>query len=98
MARRTRLRGDVSIPASFLSRLGRSAKTAGLISAEARHEAARDAMALQAAGVVKLKTARYRHYQIERIIVPFAAEERLRALFSHVLPGPPEPKFDFGIR
>jgi len=70
-------------------------KTAGLISAEARHEAARDAMALQAAGVVDLKTAKYRPYQIERVIVPFGAEERLRALFSHELPGPPEPKFDF---
>jgi hypothetical protein len=69
-------------------------ETAGLLSAEARNEALRDAHVLQAAGLVDLRTERYRPYQIERVLVPFAAEARLRELFSNELPGKPEPAFD----
>src|ERR1700675_3778909 len=53
---------------------------ADLISGEARREDDRDARSLSTAGLVELKTVRYRPYQIERIILPFAAEARLRAL------------------
>jgi Wadjet protein JetD, C-terminal len=70
-------------------------ESANLISAESRNESFREAQALQAAGLVDLKTARYRSYQIERVIVPFAAEPYLRELFSDELPNAPEPKFDF---
>ncbi len=67
---------------------------AGLASAESRREADRDARLLAAAGLVILRTARYRSYQIERILVPVAAEPRLRALFADELPTTFEEKFD----
>lgn len=70
-------------------------ESADLISAELRDESFREAKALQVAGLVDLKTARYRPYQIERVVVPFAAESRLRELFGDQLPDAPEPKFDF---
>lgn len=70
-------------------------ESADLTSAESRDEAFREAKALQAAGLVDLKTVKYRPYQIERVIVPFAAEPRLRELFGDELPGAPGPKFDF---
>ena len=70
-------------------------ETAGLTSAESRNEAFRDAQTLQAVCLIALKTVRYRPYQIERVIVPFTAETRLRELFSGELPDPPEPRFDF---
>ena len=69
-------------------------KSASLLSAEARNEAFRDAKALESAGIVELRTERYRPYQILRVIVPFAAEVRLRELFSDELPGRPEAAFD----
>jgi hypothetical protein len=69
-------------------------ETAGLLSAEARNEAFRDARTLQAAGLVDLRTERYRPYQIERVVVPFAAEVRLRNLFTDELPGKPEAGFN----
>ena len=70
-------------------------ESAGLTSAESRNESFREAMALQAAGLVELRTVRYRPYQIERVIVPFSAEPRLRELFGDELPSAAEPKFDF---
>ena len=70
-------------------------EAAGLTSAEARNEAFRDAQSLQAAGLVCLRTDKYRPYQIERVLVPFAAGARLRELFEDELPGRPEPGFDF---
>ena len=69
--------------------------TAGLTSAEARNEAFRDAQTLRAVGLIDLKTVKYRPYQIERVIVPFAAEAHLRELFIGELPEPPESRFDF---
>jgi hypothetical protein len=70
-------------------------EAAGMTSAEARSEAFRDAQSLQAAGLLSLKTSRYRPYQIERLLVPFASEARLRELFEDELPGRPDPGFDF---
>jgi hypothetical protein len=67
---------------------------AGLTSAEARHESDRDARLLADAGLVRLKTAKYRAYQIERILVPLEAEPKLRVLFADELPPPPDVKFD----
>jgi hypothetical protein len=67
---------------------------AGLTSAEARREADRDARVLADAGLVSLRTARYRAYQIERIVVPLAAEPRVRLLFADELPTPSDEKFD----
>jgi hypothetical protein len=66
-----------------------------LISAELRAEAFREAKELEAAGLVDLRTVRYRPYQIERIVIPFAAEPRLRELFVGELPEAPDPRFDF---
>jgi hypothetical protein len=66
-----------------------------LISAELRAEAFREAKELQAAGQVDLKTVRYRPYQIERIVIPFAAEPLLRELFAGELSASPDPRFDF---
>ena len=66
-----------------------------LISAELRAEAFREAKELEAAGLVDLKTVRYRPYQIERIVIPFAAEPRLREMFAGELPEAPDPRFDF---
>jgi hypothetical protein len=67
---------------------------AGLTSAEARREADSDARCLVHAGLVGLRTSKYRAYQIERILVPFEAEPRLRVLFADELPPPPNEKFD----
>ena len=66
-----------------------------LISAESRNEAFREANELQSAGLVNLKTVRYRPYQIERIVIPFAAEPQWRELFAGELPDAPNSKFDF---
>ena len=66
-----------------------------LISAELRAEAFREAKELEAAGLVDLKTVRYRPYQIERIVIPFTAEPRLREMFAGELPEAPDPRFDF---
>lgn len=66
-----------------------------LISAESRAESFREAQLVQSAGLVDLKTVRYRPYQIERIVIPFAAESRLRELFAGELPDAPEARFDF---
>ena len=70
-------------------------QSGNLLSAELRNEAFREANELQTAGLVQLKTVRYRPYQIERIGIPFAAEPRLRELFAGELPAAPDPKFDF---
>ena len=67
---------------------------AGLLSAEARSEAFRDACSLKAAGVVDFRTERYRPYQIERVIVPFAAEPRILELFREEFPGKPQASID----
>lgn len=66
-----------------------------LISAESRNESFREAKELQAAGLINAKTARYRAYQIERIVIPFAAEPLLREMFAGELPDVPDPRFDF---
>jgi hypothetical protein len=46
-------------------------------------------------GVVDYRTERFRPYQIERIIVPFAAEPYIRELFRDEFPGKPEASLDF---
>ncbi len=69
-------------------------ESSGLLSAEERNEGFREARVLESAGVIELRTERYRPYQIERVIVPFAAEASLRELFSDELPGRPEASFD----
>jgi len=61
---------------------------AGLISAELRREADRDARRLEEAGLLKLKLVKYRPYEIERLTIPFVAEPRLQHLFAHELPVP----------
>jgi len=61
---------------------------AGLTSAELRREADRDARRLADAGLLKLKLVKYRDYEIDRITIPFAAEDRLRKLFADELPAP----------
>jgi hypothetical protein len=66
-----------------------------LISAESREESFREAKELESAGLVELKTHRYRRYQIERVVIPFAAEPLVRDMFAGELPDTPDPKFDF---
>jgi hypothetical protein len=53
-----------------------------LTSAELRAEACREARQLKEAGFIDLKTDRYRPYQIERVILPFASETALRDIFG----------------
>lgn len=52
------------------------------ISAESRAEAFREAKQLEQQQLISLKTHRYRPYQIERVVVPFASEEELRRIFD----------------
>jgi len=59
---------------------------AGLVSSEHRREADRDARRLEEAGLLKIKTVKYRPYEIERLSIPFAAEPRLREIFADELP------------
>jgi hypothetical protein len=63
---------------------------AGLISAEHRREADRDARRLEESGLLKLKLVKYRPYEIERLTVPFTAESRLKELFADDLPATTE--------
>jgi hypothetical protein len=67
---------------------------AALVSAEARCEAERDIRILAAAGLVELKTVRYRPYEIDRISIPIDAEARLRAMYADELPVDDEAPFD----
>ena len=59
---------------------------AGLLSAEQRREAERDARLIEGTGLVALRPVRYRPHLIDRILVPLNAEPRLVALFGDVLP------------
>lgn len=59
---------------------------AGLTSAEHRREADRDARKLDRSELIKLKLVKYRPYEIERLVIPLAAESRLRELFTDELP------------
>jgi len=70
-------------------------ETGNLISAESRNESFQEARQLEVAGLIHLKTVRYRPYQIQRVVIPFAAEPRLREMFADELPDAPDPKFDF---
>lgn len=70
-------------------------RASDLLSAESREESFREARELQTAGLVELKTQRYRSYQIERIVIPFAAEPRVKYLFADELPDASGAKFDF---
>jgi hypothetical protein len=54
---------------------------AELFSAESRNEAARDARILAVAGLLAIKSVRYRPEYIQRVSVPLEAEVRLRNLF-----------------
>jgi hypothetical protein len=67
---------------------------AALVSAEARREADRDIRILAGAGLVELKTVRYRPYEIERVSIPIQAEARLRAMYSDEFPAEDEIPFD----
>jgi hypothetical protein len=54
----------------------------GLLSAEQRREADRDARLLADSGLVELRPVKYRPRLISRILIPLAAELRLAALFG----------------
>jgi hypothetical protein len=57
-------------------------QSAGLLSAEQRKEADRDARLLASSGLIELRSVKYRPHFISRIHVPLAAEQRLAALFG----------------
>lgn len=57
----------------------------GLVQADQRREAERDARVLEGAGLVRLKTVKYRPKLIDSIAVPVDQERRLAALFGDVL-------------
>lgn len=59
---------------------------AGLVTAEQRSEALRDADTLEADGWVKTTRDRSRRYEILRIAILLASESRLRTLFADQLP------------
>lgn len=58
---------------------------AGLVSAELRTEAERDARLLAAAGLLRLRSPKYRPHLIDRVLVPVDAERRLARLFGDPL-------------
>ncbi len=58
---------------------------AGLISAEDRGEAQRDAKTLAGSDLVRLRCPRFRPHLIERILIPVEAEQRLAGLFGDPL-------------
>lgn len=64
---------------------------AGLLSAELRAEADRDARTLATAGLIELRPPRFRPHLIDRILVPLEAQTRLALLFGDPLDptGPP---------
>lgn len=78
---------------------------AGLVSADLRSEAERDARLLAAVGLLRLKSSKYRPNLVQRVLIPVEAERRLAALFGDPvepdLPGPDlsampwEPEFAF---
>lgn len=64
---------------------------AGLLSAELRAEADRDARTLATTGLIELRPPRFRPHLIDRILVPLEAQTRLALLFGDPLDptGPP---------
>ncbi len=78
------LRANRSNPASvpFSRAWEKLLADAGIDSAEARAEADRDARQLAEAGLITLKSFPSRPRLIDRVIVPFASEARLRTLFG----------------
>ena len=58
---------------------------AGLVSAELRAEADREVRLLADAGLLRLKSPRYRPHLVERVLVPVEAELRLARLFGDPL-------------
>ena len=59
---------------------------AGLVTAEDRRAADRDVRAIAQAGLLKLKTPKYRPYEIERVFLPNEALPQWRSLFASELP------------
>jgi hypothetical protein len=59
---------------------------AGIVSAEDRRAADRDVRVLARAGLLELRTHKYRSYEIERVLLPNEAEPRLRELFAAEMP------------
>ena len=57
-------------------------ESAGLLSAEQRKEADRDARLLESCGLIELRSVKYRPHFISRVLVPLAAEQRLAGLFG----------------
>lgn len=78
---------------------------AGLVSADLRSEAERDARLLAAVGLLRLKSPQYRPILVQRVLIPVEAELRIAALFGDPVepdqPGPDmsampwEPEFAF---
>lgn len=65
---------------------------AGLLSAELRAEAERDARLLASVDLLRLKSPRYRPHLLERVLIPVEAELRLATLFGDpVEPDEPGP-------
>ena len=59
---------------------------AGLVAAQDRNDAERDARTLEASGWIEIKPVRYKPHLIDRIAIPLAAEIRWREAFGFVPP------------
>lgn len=83
-----RARGGRTEPASrpFSRAWEELLEDARLVSATERSDAGRDARALQAEGWVELKMVRYKQHEIDRIVIPLAAEARWCGAFGFVAP------------
>ena len=78
-------RRDLNAEVGIFSEQDQLLDDAGLISAEDRGEAQRDAKTLAGSDLVRLRCPRFRPHLIERILIPVEAEQRLAGLFGDPL-------------
>ncbi len=87
-----RVRGGRTEPASHPFSRGweELLEHAGLVSALERNDAGHDARELESGGWIEVKTRRHKPRELDRILIPLAAEERWRAAFGFVPPSDDE--------
>ena len=75
--------GESTLP--YSRNWDRLLEDAGLVSAELRTEAERDARRLAEAGLLRLRSPKYRPHLVDRVLVPVESELRLARLFDDPL-------------
>jgi len=77
---------EAGVRSPFFRDWERLLEEAGLVSADDRRAADRDARAMAQAGLLRLKTPKYRPYEIERVFLPNEALPEWLSLFASELP------------